>query len=275
MRSQKTFSKFSTHILVLFFAIIAGGLICLPLLGAELPNAKELVRKAELLLRGEESSVQFISLTSIRPGKKMSWEMIIYRKGTDYCFCHVTKPIKFRNTTLLKRKKEVWVYDSQSQRRTAIQDTQMQEKLFESDFTYEDILQKTSFAEDYSHKIVGISKKLSTKDSKVYVIDLKSLPDRSTPYAKLRLWIREKGFVLLRKQYYDSALKVYRVMKFSDISELAGREMPTLWTMYEITKKGHFTRLEIKNARFNQSLDEKIFEPGSLSNPPKPPSWLE
>ena len=104
MRSQKTLSKFSTHLLVLFFGIIAGGLICLPLLGAELPNAKELVSKVELLLRGEESSVQFISLASIRPGKKTSWEMIICRKGTDSCFCHVLKPMKCKNTTLLKRK---------------------------------------------------------------------------------------------------------------------------------------------------------------------------
>jgi hypothetical protein len=232
-------------------------------------NATELVRKAEQRLWGEESSALFISSDAVRPDRKIRRPMVIYRKGTDYSFCYVLKDSgTVPELSLLKRKKEVWDYAPRVDKVIRIPASLHHEKMLGTDYTYDDVLQISSLTEDYSHKIVGLSKAMSKKHGKVFVVDFLPLPQSSGVYKKLRAWIREEGSVLLRMQYYDANLKVTRVLQLSDMRLMDGRDIPTRWTMLDLTKKGYYTDWRITKAQFNHLKNDSIFDEKSLRAAP-------
>ena len=61
---------------------------------AAMPNATELVKKADLLLRGEDSSEHHVNFVVNRPGQKIARKVVVYLKGKKYSLTHFTKPIK-------------------------------------------------------------------------------------------------------------------------------------------------------------------------------------
>jgi outer membrane lipoprotein-sorting protein len=242
---------------------------------AKLPDAKELVVKADLLLRGEKSSNEYFDFIVKRPGNVISRKAVSYLMGKPFSFVHFLTPISDRDTTILKRDYDLWVYTPKVRKNVRIPVGMMHESIMGSDFTYDDLVKASTLADDYDPKIVGISKELSKEHkSKVYVLDLTPLEGRPIAYKKLRLWIREKGNVILRQQYYDENLNVTRVQQYSDIKEIGGREIPAVREMFDMTKEGHSTEINIMQGAYNTLSDEDLFAQRSLTNPPKP-TWDE
>lgn len=235
-------------------------------------DAKALVTKADLLIRGESSSIQYSTFTVIRPGSTVEREFISYLKGKPFSFTHFLKPMADRNITFLKRDYDLWTYSPKVRKEIRIPVTMMHEGIMGSDYTYDDMVKASTLADDYDPKIVGVSKEMEKAHGRVYVLDLTPLPGKPIAYKKLRLWIREEGTIILRQQYYDDNGQVTRVQEYSEIKEIGKRVIPTRYEMFDATKQGHSTVMVVKNAEFNTLESEDIFAQRSLDNPPKP-TW--
>jgi outer membrane lipoprotein-sorting protein len=237
------------------------------------PHAGELVRKADILLRGEISSNHYTNFIISRPGMVSERKMIVYLKGKKYSLAHVTEPIRDRDTVFLKRDYDLWTYTPVVRKNIRIPVTMMHEGVFGSDFTYDDLIKEASLADDYTHTIIGISKSLEKVHGKVYVIDSLPLPDRPIAYRKLRLWIRESPFpMIIRQQFYSEKLEVVRVLDYSEVRQVGNRTLPTKWEMVNLTQNGYSTLYQIINASYNDIADEEMFALRSLENPPSP-AW--
>lgn len=235
---------------------------------SETPNATELVKKADLLLRGENSSEHYVDFVVNRPGQKIARKVIVYLKSKKYSLTHFIKPIKDRDTTILKRDYDMWMYTPSVRKKIRIPFGMMHQGVLGSDFTYDDLLKESTLTDDYTHKIVSESKGMKKKHGKVYIVDLAPIAGRPVTYKKLRLWIREKGSILLRTQYYNEKLEVVRVLSYSDLKVIDGREIPTTWKMSNLEHEGYSTDYTIIDGKYNKIEDDNIFAPKTLENPP-------
>lgn len=71
----------------------------------------------------------------------------------------------------------------------------------------------------------------------------------------------------LSRGCYSERDELVRVMAFPDLRTVAGRTLPTRWEMRPIAKPGYFTTVVLKEARFNQPVDEAVFTQRNLQKP--------
>ena len=240
---------------------------------ADNPNPSELVKKADLLLRGEKSSIHLADFVVYRPGKEIKRKILVYLWGKKYSFTNFLAPISDRGTTLLKRDYDLWMYTPRLHKKMRIPFSMMHQGVQGSDFTYDDLVKEATLSDDYSHKLVGLSPSMSKGDNKVYVVDLHPLQGKPVAYKKLRLWIQENEPMILRQQFYNDDLQVVRILEFSEIRDMGGRRIPTVWKMKDVEKQDHYSVMQILKASYNEIQDESTFAPRSLQNPPPPPLW--
>jgi hypothetical protein len=239
------------------------------------PNATDLVKAADELLRGAISSVQEADFIVIRPDRKILRTFLVYLKGTNLSLAQFLAPLRDKNITNLKRKYDLWLHTPKIRKTIRIPATMMHEGFMGSDFTYDDIVKATTLTHGYFHKIIGVSKKYEKKFGTVYVVDLKPRPEMPIAYPKLRLWIKAEGTILLRQAYYaqnpkTKKLFVQRIVVFDDIKELGGRTFGTRQTMVVMEKKGYRTIFHTKKAEYDKGIEDSVFNMRSLTSPPKP-----
>ena len=234
------------------------------------PNAKDLVAKANHLLWGNISTNHYIELVDHKHETIVKRKMVLYHKGNNLSFGRILTPSRDRDTTFLKKNKDMWTYSPKINKTIKIPSEILYDRVFNGSFNYVDLFNIENLINDYSHKILGLSRRMSEKHGNVYIIDLHPLSSNHANFKKLRLWIKEKPTpMILRQQYYDENLKVSRVLTFSEIGNFGGRDLPQVWKMIDLTKKGHFSVYKIINASYNDIEGDNLFDEKSLTKPPK------
>jgi hypothetical protein len=234
------------------------------------PSAEALVRGVMESLRGKESAVHLWSMEVRRPGRGLRREFISYVYGTSKSFYHFLEPAGDRDTTLLVAGGAVQMYSPKARKTVTIPKGLMSSGVFGSDLQYHDLVCLWRLDKDFEPKILGLSRAMSRKHGKVYVVDLRPKEKVPVPYGKVRMWIRYKGKVLLRLQIYDADLKVTRVLSFSGIKKVEGRFLGAIWDIFDLGTRGHSTRLVLLNTAFDMLKDGSLFKEASLRSPPEP-----
>ena len=236
-------------------------------------DATQLVKKAVKNMQGTTYTCHKVKLIIVRPGKKIIRTMLVHYGGKKYTLVHIIKPVRDKNTTILKRNNSLWIYSPKIRKIMRVPFVDMKESVFDSDFDYNDIVKSSTMGDDYIHKIVGISKIFRTY-GKVYVIEMFTEHDICGTYAKLRAWVRKKDTSFFYIQYYNysnSKLKIDRILKYSQFKTIDNRYISTKWTMYNNNKKGYYTIYKIEDAMYNDNNLNHIFKLRTLKNPPKDP----
>ena len=82
--------------------------------------------------------------------------------------------------------------------------------------------------------------------------------DKSEKTQRRILWFRKDNYKVIKGEYYDRQNELARVLTSSDTTKIDG-----IWTTQKMfmqnVKTGHSTLLEMKNVRYNLSLDDKMF----------------
>ena len=85
------------------FSIITISLIMAFVLPSNAQDAREIIKKADEKMQGEETSQSTMTMTIVRPG----WERVItfknWTKGRDYTLALITAPARDKGQTFLKR----------------------------------------------------------------------------------------------------------------------------------------------------------------------------
>ena len=251
---------------ILFVSII----FFLVSIGVADSQATKLVQTACKNLQGRVYSCHKVKLTIVRPWQKTVREMIVHYGGKKYTLIQIVKPIRDRNTVILKRFNDLWIYSPKVRKIIRVPFENMKESIFFSDFDYNDVVKSATIGDDYIHKIIGVSKIFSCY-GKVYIIDMFPKPGIKGTYKKLRVWIREKDALFLYIQYYNDNFKINRVLEYSQFKKINNRSIATQWKMHNLSKKHYYTIYQIEKSFYTNMLSDHIFQLRCLKNPPNEP----
>jgi outer membrane lipoprotein-sorting protein len=219
-------------------------------------DAKEIVKKADAKMKGEQSSISQMTMKIVRP----TWERTVsfksWSKGTDYSMVLITAPAKEKGQSFLKFKREMWSWSPSINRMIKLPPSMLSQGWMGSDFTNDDLLNESSIVVDYSHKLLG---KESVSGKSCHKIEL--IPKENAPvvWGKIILWITTDEYLQLKAEYFDEDNFLVKTEIGSEIKTMSGRVIPTRFELIPADKEGNKTILTMDNIEFNTPLSESFF----------------
>jgi outer membrane lipoprotein-sorting protein len=264
--------RFCRKILIMALAFALFGLFSVLISAAEKPDkelsADELVRKIDKLLRGQNSYMD-MKMTVHNPdwSRSREFEMYAYDSRKDEkAFIRITSPARDRGTGFLKIGYNLWMYVPRTEKVMKIPPSMMHQSWMGSDFTNDDLVRESSIVDDYNHEIIEV--KDHQEGGREYRLELLPKPDAPVVWGKIILWVwdREDVLVPTRQQFFDESGRMINEMIFSDMKEMGDRTIPARWEMRSMTKPGHRTVLEIREAKFNIEVSPGTFTERNLKS---------
>ncbi len=233
--------------------------------GQEL-TADEIVKKMDELLRGESSYMK-MKMTLENPdwSSPRVLELLAYEQTADHkAFIRITAPARDQGTGFLKIGYNLWMYIPATEKVTKIPPSMMHGSWMGSDFTNDDLVKESSIVNDYTHRLLG------TEDDpaagKVYKLELVPKPGAAVVWGKILAWVSVEKYLPVKEQFFDEQGRLVSEMIYSQVKDLGGRMMPTLWEMRPADKPGHKTRIELLDGRFNFKIEPGVFTEKNLKS---------
>jgi outer membrane lipoprotein-sorting protein len=229
-------------------------------------DAKEIARRAEDVLRSDGTYMQATMtvtsprLSSPRKVRFQSWD----DRRSDRAFIRILSPPKDEDSTFLRIPPNLWTYVPRVERTMRIPPSMMLQPWMGSDFTNDDLVNESSDVDDYDHRLLGIEEVDGEQGLRAFVVEY--VPHEETPvvWGKIVTWIEVEHATPLRQDFHDEDGVLVRSMQFERIREVQARRVPHVWVMRPVEKKGHETRVQLEEIRFDQTFDEEIFTTRNL-----------
>lgn len=247
---------------------LAGALASLVLVAAAPSpeyDAAALIKLAEDALRGDTSAMKAtMQITTPR------WERtLVFRSWDDSrqdrSFTRILEPRKDKGTGFLRDGTTLWMYLPRVERTTRIPPSMMLQSWMGSDFTNDDVARDSSLVDDYTATALG-RKQIDGVD----VLGVQLVPDEDAPvvWSKIEAWITAEPPAPFLFLYYDEdkpgEFELVRRMKFTDVRQVDGRNVPHHWSMEPLDKPGHTTAITLDEIRFDIDLPDSIFTQSNL-----------
>jgi outer membrane lipoprotein-sorting protein len=98
-------------------------------------DAREIIKKADEKMQGEETSQSTMTMTIVRPTWQREVTFKSWTKGRDYSLALVTAPAKEAGQTFLKRETEMWNWNPTINRLIKLPPSMMSQGWMGSDFS--------------------------------------------------------------------------------------------------------------------------------------------
>lgn len=223
-------------------------------------DAKELVRRAEDIMRGRTSQAK-LEMKIATPRWKRELAFRMWDDGeNDRSFIRILSPRKDRGTGFLQVENTLWTYLPRVERTTRIPPSMMLQSWMGSDFTNDDIVRESSLVEDYEPTFIG-AKEIDGE----LALGVELIPHEDAPvvWSKQEAWFRAADLSPRLYLYFDEPelgeFELLRTMKMSDVRMVQGRPVPHLWVMVPLDKEGHITELALSELVFDEPLPDAIF----------------
>ena len=230
-------------------------IVILCIASARAQDAKEIVRKANDLLRGSHTYSE-ISMTIIKPEWTRAISMKSWSLEPDYALMYITEPAHDKGSVTLKRKSEVWNWVPSIQRVIKIPPSMMLQSWMGSDFTNDDLVRQSSIVDDYSHTILSEE---MYDGNRCWKIQLIPKPDAGVVWGRLTMWISKGTYLELKIEYYDEDGNLAKSFVGSKIKTFDERPLPSHWEMIPANKQGEKTVMEYHQLKFSIDLEPGFF----------------
>lgn len=252
--NERSFRQRLVIFLLLFLPVLATG--------AEeaAVDASEIIRRMEQILRGDSSyGVYRMSITD--PDWQRTLEFQAWEKRHDgKTFIRILAPAKEAGIVTLKVGQEMWNYLPRVERVIRIPPSMMMQSWMGSDFTNDDLVKVSSILDDYTHRVLGAEE---IAGEQAWKVELLPREDAPVIWGRLLAWVRQRDSMPLRQEFYDEQGALVRVLEFSDIAVLGGREVPRRWEMTPADRNGRRTVMELVELELDLAIDDEVF---SLQN---------
>jgi outer membrane lipoprotein-sorting protein len=219
-------------------------------------DAREIIKKADEKMQGEETSISTMTMKIIRPAWERDVTFKSWTKGRDYSLALVTAPPKESGQTFLKRENEMWNWNPTINRLIKLPPSMMSQGWMGSDFSNDDLLKESSIVVDYTHKITG-SESIDGRDC--YIIELLPHEDAAVVWGKIIKWISKEDFLQLKSEYYDEDDYLIKTETAYDIKTMDGRLIPSRFELIPEEEEGHKTVVILDEIQFNKPIDDSFF----------------
>lgn len=213
------------------------------------PGAIELLNRMDTLYQ-QDSAHAILSMTIVTPDYERSMRLESWSLGLDYALVRVLEPVKDRGISTLKRDNEMWNYLPRIRKVVKVPPSMMMGSWMGSDFTNDDLMRETSWAEEYTVT-------MSETDTH-YVLDMTPLEDTVTVWGGMQITVDKDHLLPVSQRYFDEDGTLMRVMEFSDVTTFDGVTLPATLTLTPQDEEG-YTRVSYEELSFDVDLDESFF----------------
>ncbi len=244
--------KFTKTILV---GLLMLGAMALMSLAIPDPSLREIVYKAENRLRGK-SSISVATITIVRPKYQREMQVKTWTKTDDYNTMYIMSPARDKGTVYLKRKKEIWYYIPSIERNIKMPPSMMNQSWMGTDMSNDDLVKKSSFADDYTHRLLGEE----TIDGKAcHHIELIPNEDADVVWGKVEMWIDKELYNVMKQSQFDEDLILANTMTASKVKAMGGETIPTYMEIVPADKPNQKTVMVYNSIEFNVEVPDSYF----------------
>lgn len=226
-------------------------------------DANNILKKSEEKIRGVKSSYTEMIITVVRPKWKKEMTMKGWSVGEDYFTSVIITPAKEKGTVFLKRENEVWNYVPSIERTIKLPPSMMMQNWMGTDFTNDDLVQRSSITDDYTNTIIGEE---TIDDLDCWIIQLIPKEDAPVVWGKLIMWIDKNDYMQLKTQFFDEYDDMVNVMNSKIIKNFGGKKLPSVIEFVPIEKEGNKTIVERLIWMFDIDINERFFMPNYMKN---------
>jgi len=238
------------------FTIIIISLLISFMIPVHAQDAREIIKKADEKMQGEETSQSTMTMTIVRPTWQREVTFKSWTKGRDYSLALVTAPAKESGQTFLKRETEMWNWNPTINRLIKLPPSMMSQGWMGSDFSNDDLLKESSIVVDYTHTIIG---KEEIDGWDCYKIELIPLEDAAVVWGKIFKWIAKEEFLQMKTEYYDEDDYLIKTELAYDMKTMGGRLIPSKFELIPEEDEGHKTVVVMDDITFNEPIPDSFF----------------
>lgn len=228
----------------------------LSLVAQENLSAKEIVKRADEVMKGVKSTKAEMIITTVRPKWDRTMRMKTWSQGTKLSMILFMSPVKDKGTSFLMKGKEVWNWIPSIERTIKLPPSMMMQSFMGTDFTNDDLVKQSSIVEDYDHKIVG---EATIEGRRCYKIEMIPHEDAAVVWGKIMVWITHDNYFQLKVNFYDEDDELVNEMKAYDIKVMGGKLIPAKMEITPMDKKGQKTIMEYVSMEFDVPFKANFF----------------
>jgi len=226
-------------------------------------DADQILKNSEEKIQGIKSSYQEMMIKIVRPKWSKEMTMKGWSIGEDYFASVVLSPAKEKGTVFLKRENEVWNYIPSIERTIKLPPSMMMQNWMGTDFTNDDLVQRSSITDDYTNTIIG-NEIIDGLDC--WIIELIPNEDAAVVWGKLMMWIDKRDYMQLKTQFFDEYDEMTSIMTGKAIKSFDGKKLPAIIEFVPLDKEGNKTIVERLVWKFDIDINERYFLPNYMKN---------
>ena len=226
-------------------------------------DANQILKNSEQKIQGIKSSYQEMMIKIVRPKWSKEMTMKGWSIGEDYFTSVVLSPAKEKGIVFLKRENEVWNYIPSIERTIKLPPSMMMQNWMGTDFTNDDLVQRSSITDDYTNTIIG-NETIDGLDC--WIIELIPNEDAAVVWGKLVMWIDKKDYMQLKTQFFDEYDEMVSIMTGKAIKNFDGKKLPAIIEFVPLDKEGNKTIVERLVWKFDIDINERFFLPNYMKN---------
>ena len=226
-------------------------------------DATSILKKSEEKIRGVNSSYVEMAITIERPKWKKEMTMKGWSIGEDYFSSVVITPVKEKGTVFLKRENEVWNYIPSIERTIKLPPSMMMQNWMGTDFTNDDLVQRSSISDDYKNTIIGEE---NIEGYDCWIIQLIPNEDAPVVWGKLIMWIDKEHYMQLKTQFFDEYEDLVSVMTSNQIKDFGNKKLPAVIEYVPLDEEGNKTIIERLKWNFDIDISQRYFLPSYMKN---------
>ena len=132
-----------------------------------------------------------------------------------------------------------------------------------TDFTNDDLVQRSSIIEDYSNSIIG-EETIDGLDC--WIIELIPNEDATVVWGKLILSIDKLNYMQLKTKFFDEYDELVSIMYGKSIKNFDGKKLPSIIEYIPLDEEGNKTIVERLVWKFDIEINKRFFLPNYMKN---------
>jgi len=219
-------------------------------------TATEIIKKADAVMKGFESTYSEMTVTTTRPKWSRDMTLKAWTKGDDLTIMVIGSPAKDEGTAFLMHDKEVWNWVPAVSRTIKMPPSMMMQSWMGTDLTNDDLVQQSSIIKDYEHNLIGND---AVDGRECYQIELIPNEDAAVAWGKILMWVDKDEFFQLQTEFYDEDDDMVNLMTASDIREMGGKKVTARMEVIPVDKKNQKTIIQYTDLKFDIGVDDDFF----------------
>ena len=223
--------------------------------GADATKARQILDHVDDLFRGDSSHGRAtMTITTEYWTRTLALEF--WSKGKERSLIRILAPEKEKGTATLKVGTDLWNYLPKVKRVVKLPSSMLSASWMGSHFTNDDLVKESRMTEDYTFEVTFEGERDGAP-----VVEITCIPKPGAPvvWGKVVVRVRQGDWMPLEVAFYDEDMDLARTITYTQVTEMAGRRLPTRMTVVPADEPDEFTRIEYDTIAFDLGLDDDLF----------------